>query len=456
MLPELTGQDLTCTPLKTAVIDGDESWTYLEYDQLVQGIANKLIADGHRGGDKIAIIARNSARYFALYLACRRTNNPAVLINWRLPQDVQQQLITQAEVSAVYRDRDIDGLDRDWGSSTPEYTSDPNSPGLFLYTSGTTGLPKAAVITNSSRAFLINRLSKLDPGIESGHRICAAPFYHQNGLSTMENTLAGTGTAIVLREFKPEVYLKLTDQYKTTRLTFIPSMMAMMLDSPDINKYDFGFVRAVVMATSPVTKNLYDRAKKVFYNANIRVRYGLTEIGPVFGPPPAGLIEPPLTCGYPQPGVEYRLVNGVLHLRSASMSQTFYKQSNPKIVDGWLNTGDLFRIDRNGFYYWMGRADEMYKVGGEQVYPQEIESALENCQGVKQACVVMLEDDIKGYKPYAFCTGEFNQQLVEAALLNTLPRYKIPRKIWSIDSMPLYGVGKIDRKQLTDRAKELL
>jgi long-chain acyl-CoA synthetase len=456
MLPELTGQHLTCNPLKTAVIDGHERWSYVEYDHYVQSIANHLISLGYNGRHKIAIIAKNSAGYFALYLACRRTNNIAVLINWRLPESVQSSLLSQADVSAVYRDNDIANISRDWASSTPSYESDPNADGLFLYTSGTTGEPKAAVITNASRSFLINRLSKLDPGIENGHRICAAPFYHQNGLSTMENTLAGTGTAIVLNEFDPEVYLKLTDQYKTTRLTIIPSMMAMMLDCTNIGQYDFGFVRAIVMATSPVTKNLYDRAKKVFYNANIRVRYGLTEIGPVFGPPPEPLIEPPLTCGYPQPGVEYRLVNSVLHLRSASMSQTFYKQSNPKIVDGWLNTGDLFRIDKDGFYYWVGRADDMYKVGGEQVYPAELESILENISGIKEACVVMLEDDVKGYKPYAFCVGDFNEKLVEAALLNTLPRYKIPRRIWKIDAMPLYGVGKIDRKQLTDRAKELI
>lgn len=449
MLPELLGYSLTVDPNKIAVIDRKRSFTYGEFDQLVQNIANTLPP----AGSVIAIIAHNSAEYFALYLACKRTNNIAALINWRLPVAVQTTLIKEANAVRVYRDSDLLSLETIPGPIN--YTSRAESPGLYLYTSGSTGQPNAAVITNGARHFLTARLSKQDPGIERGHRICAAPFYHQNGLSTMENTLAGTGTAIVMADFDAEEYLETIVKYNITRLTIVPSMMALMLDA-NISRYDLGCVRAVVMATSPVTKKLYDRAKKHFYNANIRVRYGLTEIGPVFGPCPPELIEPPLTCGYPQQGVEYKLVDGVLHLRSKSMSLSYHNKPNPKIVDGWLNTGDLFRIDKNGFYYWVSRADEMYKVGGETVYPSEIEAQLENIEGITQACVVMLEDDVKGYKPYAFSVGKFNEDAVKAALLNTLPRFKIPRRIWSIDTMPLFGVGKIDRKQLTERAKELI
>ena len=454
MLPELLGYNLPVNPQKVAVICNNTEFTYEQLDAHVQAIANGLTVKGYTGGQVIAIIARNSINYLALYLACKRTNNIAALINWRLPPQTQNSLITQAEAVAVYRDEDLTNIDLIPGPVA--YNCNPKVPGLFLYTSGSTGEPKAAVITNESRQFLIGRLSKLDPGVHINPRIAVSPFYHMNGLSTIENILAGLGTAIIMPEFDAAEFMRLTVKYKTARLTIVPSMMAMMLDHPDVSKYDFGFVKAVVMATSPVSRNLYDRAKQIFKTANIRVRYGLTEIGPVFGPPPEGLEEPPLTCGYPQPGVEYKLVNGVLHLKSKSMSQGYYKKDNPKIVDGWLNTGDLFRIDNKGFYYFMGRADDMYKVGGEQVYPAELESALENVKGVKQACVVMLEDDVKGYKPYAFCTGKFDEEVVKTALLNTLPRFKIPRRIWALDTMPLFGVGKIDRKTLTEKAKELL
>jgi acyl-CoA synthetase (AMP-forming)/AMP-acid ligase II len=230
----------------------------------------------------------------------------------------------------------------------------------------------------------------------------------------------------------------------------------MILNHPNISDYDFGFVRGIIMSTSPVSMKLYENTKKVFYNAGVSVGYGLTEIGPVFGKHPGGMTEPPLTCGYPQKGVDYKLVDGVLHVKSASMSKGYDNTDTTKIVDGWLNTGDLFRIDENGFYFFMGRADDMYKVGGEQVYPSEIESSLERINGVEQACVIMLEDDIKGHKPYAFCTGSFDKDTVTTELLTMLPRFKIPRNIWWIDSFPLIGVGKIDRRALTNKAKEML
>jgi acyl-CoA synthetase (AMP-forming)/AMP-acid ligase II len=231
-------------------------------------------------------------------------------------------------------------------------------------------------------------------------------------------------------------------------------MMAMILASTTSKELDFSFVRLIIRSTSPVSRKLYDNIKRVFTNASITVGYGLTEFGPAFGPPPPGVAEPVLSCGYPQKGVQYKLVDGVLHLKSESMSSGYSNSS--KIVDGWLNTGDIFRVDENNFYFWVCRADDMYKVGGEQVYPSEVEASLENLEGVNQACVIMLEDDIKGFKPYAFCTGTFESDALITELSKTMPWFKIPRKIWAIDSMPLVGVGKIDRKLLIAKAKGML
>jgi acyl-CoA synthetase (AMP-forming)/AMP-acid ligase II len=423
--------------------------TYAQLEARVQLAANWLTQQ-FATPSKIAIIARNSANYFIMYLAIRRTNNVAVLINPKLPYNTQSRMIADAGCSLVYRDQDLESLPT--SSAFSDATCNPDMTGLFLYTSGTTGEPRAAVVLNRQRQALVRRLYKLDPGVQHNARIAVSPFYHMNGLSTIENVIAAGGTAVIMPEFNAREFLKLVNEYRVSRLIIVPSMMAMCLDDPTITDYNFDHVGAIVMATSPVTRNLFDRAKSVFKQANIRVRYGLTEIGPVFGPAPPHLNEPELTCGYPIPSVEYKLVNGVLHLRAPSMSTEYHNNSATKIVDGWLNTGDLFRVDQYGFYYFMGRADDMYKVGGEQVYPQEIE----NVRGVKQAAVVMLEDDVKGYKPYAFCTGQFDEARVMTALLNTLPRYKIPRRIWSTDAIPLFGVGKVDKKLLTERARELL
>ena len=453
MLSELLNRPLVVDANKTAIIFMGSRITYGQLDQQVQLTANALDQTSEPGSH-IAIIARNSLNYFILYLAIRRSGRVAVLINWRLPPQTQAAMTESALCTQVFRDQDLVQLpqsDRDIGLKCLE-----DSPGLFLYTSGSTGEPKAAVVLNKHRQNLINRLYTLDPGVELGYRIAVSPFYHMNGLSTIENIIAGLGTAIIMTEFNSTDYLRLVNDYRTVRMTIVPSMLAMCLEDPTINNYDWSFVKAIVLATSPVSRGLYNRARQVFTAANIRVRYGLTEIGPVFGPAPRGMEEPELSCGYPQKGVECRIINGVLHLRANSMSSGYHNSSSSRVTNGWLNTGDLFRMDNNGFYFFMGRADDMYKVGGEQVYPQEIESAMENVQGVQQACVVMLEDEVKGFKPYAFVSGLANIDIIKAALLNTLPRFKIPREIWRIDSMPLHGVGKIDKKLLTARAKELI
>lgn len=453
MLSELLNRPLVVDANKTAIIFMASKITYAELDQQVQLTANAL-DQTTPPKSHIAIVAHNSLNYFILYLAIRRSGRVAVLINWRLPLATQQAMIDSAQCARVFRDQDMVQLPTSENNTAPG--CDPLSPGLFLYTSGSTGDAKAAVVLNRSRQNLINRLYTLDPGVELGYRIAVSPFYHMNGLSTIENIIAGLGTAVIMSDFNSTDYLRLVHDYRTVRMTIVPSMLAMCLEDPSLGDYDWSFVRAIVLATSPVSRSLYDRARRVFTGANIRVRYGLTEIGPVFGPAPRGVEEPELSCGYPQKGVECRIVNGVLHLRADSLSSGYHNSNSSRIVDGWLNTGDLFRMDSNGFYFFMGRADDMYKVGGEQVYPQEIESAMENVQGVQQATVVMLEDEVKGFKPYAFVTGSANIDIVKAALLNTLPRFKIPREIWRIDSMPLHGVGKIDKKLLTARAKELI
>jgi len=454
MLPEIIGKSLDVDPQKTALIYKEQRMTYAELDVRVQMIANTLLKNGYNGGHKLAIIAKNSINYIALYLACRRTNNIAVMINYKLPTHLQESLIEQSDASRVYRDADLENIELTAGDIS--YTCDVDKPCLFLFTSGTTGEPKAVILTNGNRQASTLHIHRVDTFAATNPRIVATPLYHMNGIANVETVLDSGGTLIVMSEFNASEYIKNVIRYRVGRLAIIPSMLSQVVKDPDIGKYDFGFVRVIITATSPLTQNLYDRAKTVFYNAKVRSRYGLTEFGNAFGPAPEGLEEPPLSCGYPLKTIDYKIVDGILHLRSNSMSRQYHQMDISKVVDGWLNTGDRFRMDDSGFYFYLGRADDMYKVGGEQVYPLEIESVLDSLPGILQSCVVMLPDEIKGFKPHAFCVGEFDETHVKELLLEHLPRFKIPRNIWKIDTMPLAGVGKIDRNLLTEKAKELL
>jgi acyl-CoA synthetase (AMP-forming)/AMP-acid ligase II len=400
------------------------------------------------------VIAKNSINYIALYLACKRTNNIIVPINHKLPLQAQEELIDSIGVSEIFRDDQLENIELTDGDIN--YSCDNISTCMLLFTSGSSGLPKAVVITNSNRQNSVRNTRKAYRYAEKNPRILATPLCHINAFNTVEMVLSVGGKLLVLPEFDAYEYIKRVVVHRVGGLLLIPSILAKILEHPEINKHDFGFVNVVVTSTSTLTENLYNKAKSVFYNAKIQTRYGLTEFGNVFGEPPDGLVEPPLTCGYPLSEVEYKLVDGVLHLRGKSASSGYYQSDQTKIVDGWLNTGDLFRVDENGFYFHMGRADDMYKVGGEQVYPAEIETLLSSLPGVEECCVVMIEDEVKGHKPYAFCTGTIDERELKQAMAQTLPMFKVPRNIWHIESMPLMGVGKPDKKFLIEKAKGLL
>jgi acyl-CoA synthetase (AMP-forming)/AMP-acid ligase II len=124
--------------------------------------------------------------------------------------------------------------------------------------------------------------------------------------------------------------------------------------------------------------------------------------------------------------------------------------------DGFFVTNDLFRVDENGFYFFIGRADDMFVSGGNNIYPRQIETVLEDHPLVKSAAVIGLEDEIKGMKPYAFVVSEAKEEDIKRHILNTLPPSHCPRNIWNVDNMPLTGVNKVDKAELKEQARKLL
>jgi acyl-CoA synthetase (AMP-forming)/AMP-acid ligase II len=191
----------------------------------------------------------------------------------------------------------------------------------------------------------------------------------------------------------------------------------------------------------------------------------------VFGPHPKGLPQPELSVGYPHPKVSLRLVeganrdadHGVLEMKCPALMLGYHNRPDvrpPFTADGYYITGDVFRRDANGFYYFIGRADDMFVSGGENVYPGEVEKMLERHPDIHQAAVVPIDDELKFKKPVAFIVARPGVRLAEEevrrfALANAAP-YLHPRRVWFLDEMPLAGTNKIDRRALADRAAALL
>jgi len=231
-------------------------------------------------------------------------------------------------------------------------------------------------------------------------------------------------------------------------------MLTMMLQEKElIESTDFTHVRHVSMASSPVSKSLFSDLKRIFSNAVIQNAYGITEVSPgMFGRHPSKP-TPDLSVGYPLPGIDYRIVNGILQVRSPSMLLGYNKIITRNLTeDGYFITNDLFNVDQDGFYFFIGRADDMFVSGGNNVYPRQIETILEEHPLVKNSAVVGLDDDIKGVKPYAFIQGNVSESVIMEYVKTQLPPSHWPRRIWNLDIIPLNSVNKVDKRKLKEVA----
>jgi acyl-CoA synthetase (AMP-forming)/AMP-acid ligase II len=250
-------------------------------------------------------------------------------------------------------------------------------------------------------------------------------------------------------------------------------MIAMMLrESELLARTDLSSVAFVRMGSAPVSQSLMAALRHALPHAAVTNAYGTTEAGPVvFGPHPQGLPQPEMSVGYPHPQVEVRLVDGagrnaaegVLEMKCPAVMLGYHNRPDvppPITADGFYVTGDVFRRDADGFHYFIGRTDDMFVSGGENIYPADVERMLERHPGVAQAAVVPVEDDIKGQKPVAFVIRKPDRALdadeVKRFALANAPAYQHPRFVWFVDELPLASTNKLDRAALHRMARERL
>ena len=285
---------------------------------------------------------------------------------------------------------------------------------MFLYTSGSTGRPKGVVLSHQSHIWVVEqRMAAQDM---TRHRfLVAAPLYHMNALAMSQLAHAAHATVILLPQFTTQLYLKAIEDYRCTWLTAVPPMIAMMLnDKERFAATDLSSVEYLRMGSAPVSQSLMKAIHEALPKAAVTNAYGTTEGGPVvFGPHPKGLAQPEMSVGYPHPKVQVRLIGengapsdpGVLEMKSPAIMNGYHNRpdvASPITADGFYFTSDVFRCDENGFYFFVGRTDDMFVSGGENIFPGEVEKMLESHPDVIQACVVPVDDDIKGTKPVAF------------------------------------------------------
>jgi acyl-CoA synthetase (AMP-forming)/AMP-acid ligase II len=482
-------------PDKVAIIDlgagRERRFSYRDFEEQANAVARALAGRGLAHGDRIAILAANRFEYLTTVHGIMRAGFVAVPVNFKFPPATIDYIVHDSGAKLVFCDaprldsapKDLPRICFDSGSGddfasflkpgpfTPITPAD-REPAMFLYTSGSTGRPKGVVLSHQSHIWVVEqRMAAQDM---TRHRfLVAAPLYHMNALAISQLAHAAHATVILLPQFTTELYLEAIEDYRCTWLTAVPPMIAMMLnDKERLAATDLSSVEYLRMGSAPVSQSLMKAIHQALPKTAVTNAYGTTEGGPVvFGPHPKGLAQPEMSVGYPHPKVQLRLIGedgalsdlGVLEMKSPAIMNGYHNRpdvASPITADGFYVTGDVFRRDENGFHFFVGRTDDMFVSGGENIFPGEVEKMLENHPDVIQACVVPVDDDIKGTKPVAFVVRREGSDLNEAKLktfaLANAPAYQHPRSIWFVDSLPLASTNKLDRKTMRDMAAERL
>jgi long-chain acyl-CoA synthetase len=484
--------DAAASPDKIAIIDiaawdRPVSTNYRDFDAECDAVARGLVGCGLTRGDRVGLLSLNRVEMLAAFFGIMRAGLVAVPISFKLPRDTVDYIVRDAGLKAVFCDRTRvalapSGVLRiDFDDPTgyvalkdpgPFSTVEPEGRelGMMLYTSGSTGKPKGVLLSHESQRWPIERSLEPYGGLSHHRYIVAAPMFHMNATFSVKTALATGASLVLMPAFDAKTYARAIARFRVTWLTSVPTMLALVTREREVLAgLDLSSVERITMGSAPLTQALIDKVQAVFPEATINNSYGTTEAGPVpFGPHPAGIPRPAISAGYPLAGVEVDLRDGpspdegVLYMRSAMRMEGYNnlpQQTEEVLQDSWYRSGDVFRRDANGFFYFLGRADDMLVVGGENVWPGEIERLVERMPGVEQAIVVPVPDEIKGALPFAFVVRQPGLAIDEAAVkqfaIANGPAFAHPRFVVFVDAIPLAATNKPDRRRLAEEAERL-
>ena len=459
--------------------------SFAELSQACDAVANGLRAAGLRSGDRVAVLALNRIEFLEAMFGAMRAGCVPVMINVKLPAPQVHYNVADSGAKLVFADAEFTRLlppgvrtvtfgDEFRGFKQPgpsvSYAPGARDVAEQPYTSGSTGRPKGVLLGHAGQCWMIDALVASRDMAAGDCSVISAPLYHKNALLAVKSALAPGGKVVLLARFDARRYIEAIGRYRITILTGVPTMYALILQQAELlARTDLASVRALSMGSAPASAPLLDNLARTFPNAAINLNYGITEGGPILlsWKHPKGLPRPRTTVGYPLPGVALRFEGGasadegILHVKNPGVMLGYHNQpaeTARALRDGWLDTGDILRRDRDGWLYFVGRADDMFVCGGENIYPGEVESLLERHPDVMQAAVVPAPNELKAHVPYAYVVRRPGANASEDALkqyaLSHGPVYAHPRRVFFVDALPLAGTNKIDRAALKARAAE--
>ena len=471
---------------------GGEPETVLSYGELnrdADRCANFFVASGVEKGDRVVLFLNKSLVFVVAHLALQKIGAIAVPLNPGFKPAEMAYLLDDADPKLILGDPEKGDMisriapgcrflpvdtrnpyqDVDFFGSASEGRIDvdlePDDPGLIIYTSGTTGNPKGAVLTQRNLACDARNIIGTWEMTATDVLCHALPLFHVHGLCFALHTalLAGSSVAL-LDQFNPEIVLNVLvrkdPQTACTVFMAVPAMYTKLMDAKTVESHRFDHIRLWTSGSAPLLVKDFERIKKVFGKEPVE-REGMSETGMNFSNPLHGKRKPG-SIGIPLPGLAVRIVDpdtftdvppgqvGELWLRSQAITSGYWRkplETAATFEDGWFRTGDLGRIDKEGYYYLTDRIKHIIITGGENVSAKEVESVINLVDGVLESSVVGIPDEKWGEKVVAAVVKKVGADLspkeLQAFCKKRLHDWKCPKGIIFVEEIPKNTMGKV-------------
>ncbi|MBY0301196.1 MULTISPECIES: class I adenylate-forming enzyme family protein [Sphingomonas] len=481
------------TPHAPCLACGDTLLTFRDLDRRSSALANVLAARGVGAGDRVALLAYTAPIFYELTYACAKLGAIMLPLNWRLSPREIGQILRDAEPTvmlvqdALARLLDDDGapridletLDRLTADASPEFAPravDPDAPTLLLYTSGTTGMPKGVLISQTNLSYVERMAREIWAFDAASINLVAMPLFHIGGIGYGMMALSQGGHTVLLDRLDPPSIVETVNRHGVTHSFFVPTVVQRLVDNVEAGGEAPRGLKRILYGAAPIGEPLLRRALALF-GCEFSHAYGATETaGTVISLPPdqhdpdGPIPERLRSCGRPLPWVELTLVDpatgqpvatgevGEIRIRSGMVTQGYWRKPDETAAaitaDGWLKTGDAAYRDDDGYVFIHDRYKDMIVSGGENVYPTEIENVLGAHPAVGQVAVIGVAHPKWGETPRAYVVPRAGATPDEAEMIAftraRLAHYKCPTSIRFVAELPQTASGKILKKDLRE------
>ena len=501
----------TIVPKRTAITFDDSHISFQELREMADRLANVLVNLGIKAGDTVAMLDVNTPQVLVAYFACAKMDAIFVPLNYRAKEDELRHMLVVSNASVLFVGNRyislvnkvtkrtesnlkvivIGGPDiQSWFSyerlmrhcvERHEFipTSEDRDTTILLFTSGTTGFPKAVMLShNSFSSYMLSSIAPVDPDIEESNLLCV-PLYHIAGLQACLAGIYAGRTLVMMRQFEPLEWMQLVEKNRVQRSGIVPTMLKQILDHPRFCEFDLSSLKVISYGAAPMPTTVIKQAiiklpKIQFINA-----FGQTETAStitMLSPDDHVLegskqeIEKKLirlqSVGKPLPDIEVKIfdedgnelssgVTGEVACRGPRMMSGYWNDeeaTKSAFQDGWLFTGDLGYKDQDGYIYLSGRSKDFIKRGGEMISPVEIERILIDHPEVDDAAVIGVPDEEWGERVRALIVLAPGKSISRSRLIedvhSKLASFKTPESIIFVDSLPHNHLGKILKREL--------